>query len=315
MCLDSGVGGIGGRLVRHRHPCAAVPPFRRVSATGGVDPQGSRLAHRSVRRSGLDEHVGLAVSHASGGGSSRIRLLRGIGRVRGGLCRTVGGGFRLRGHTRRIRGGGLGVGRIGLRGGSVRFGGIGRSIGRVRQCLGIASGLLRALGGGLRGVGGALRLTCGRGRALGGSGSRIGGILRGLRRTIGRVSCALSVLGGGSGILGGLLGVGGLRGVIRNIRLRLSDFVGIALHVGIAQVVPSGTIPDKRLNHAIRQRHERGRRIIGFALPVRVKVGQEARAVVFLAFPPRPIFLGLEPQVTDDQIVLRLVRPTESVIL
>ena len=97
--LDGGVRRIGSGLVRHRRPCAAVPPFRRVRAAGGVDPQGSRLAHRRIRRSGLDQHVGLAVRHASGGGSSRIRLLCRPGRVRGGLGRTVGGGLRLRRHA------------------------------------------------------------------------------------------------------------------------------------------------------------------------------------------------------------------------
>ena len=225
----------------------------------------------------MDEHVGLAVSHASCGSGSRIRLLRGIGRIGGGLCRTVSRGLGLGRDARSVRGGGLGIGRVRLGGSRVGLGRIGRSIGRVRQCLGIASGLLRAFGGGLRGVGGALRLTCGGGSALRSHLSRIGGILRGLRRTIGRVSCALSRLGGGSGILGGLLGVSGLRGVIRDVGLRLSDFVGIALHVGIAHVVPSGTIPDKRVNHTIGQGHKHGRRIIGFALPVGVEVGQEAR--------------------------------------
>ena len=97
--LDGGVRRIGSGLVRHRRPCAAVPPFRRVSAIRGVDPQGSRLAHRRGRRSGLDQHVGLAVRHASGGSSSRIRLPCGGGRVGGGLGRTVGGGLRLRRHA------------------------------------------------------------------------------------------------------------------------------------------------------------------------------------------------------------------------
>ena len=78
-------------------------------------------------------------------------------------------------------------------------------------------------------------------------------------RTIRRVSRALSRLGGGSGILSSLLGVGGLRGIVRDIGLRLSDFVGIALHVGIAHVIPLSAIPHQRVNHAIGQWDEHGR--------------------------------------------------------
>ena len=80
-------------------------------------------------------------------------------------------------------------------------------------------------------------------------------------------------------------------------------------------MVPSGTIPDKRVNHTIGQGHKHGRRIIGFALPVRVEVGKHGRRIVLLALPPRPILLRLEPQVADNQIVLRLVRPTKRMIL
>ena len=313
--LDGGVRGVGSGLIRHGHPQIAIPPFRRVRAIRGVNPQGRSLAHRSIRRRALDEHVGLAVSHASCGSGSGIGLLRGIGRIGGGLSRTIGGGLGLSRHARRIGSGGLGVGRVRLGRSRVGLGGLGGLIGGVSQRLRIACGLLRALGSGLSGIGRVLCLTGSRGSTLRSSLSRIGGILSRLGRAIRRVGGALSRLRGGSGILSSLLRIGGLRGVIRDVGLRLSDFVRVLLHVGIAQVVPRGAIPDKRLNHAIRQRHERGRRIIGFALPVGVEVGQEARAVVFLAFPPRPIFLRLEPQVADDQIVLRLVRPTESVIL
>ena len=280
--LDGGVSGVGRGLIGHSHPSTTIPPFRRVRAIRGVNPQGRSLAHRRGRRRALDKHVGLAVSHASGGSCCGIGLLCCIGRIGGGLGRAIGGGLGLSRHARRIGSSGLGIGRVRLRGGSVRFGGsrvglgrIGRSIGRVRQSLRIAGGLLGAFGGGLGGIGRVLGLTCGGGSALRGSLSRIGGILCRLRRTIRRVSRALSRLGCGSGILGGLLGVGGLRGVIRDVGLRLSDFVGIALHVGIAHVVPRGTIPDKRVNHAIRQRNEHGRRIIRSPEPVRVKVREQ----------------------------------------
>ena len=275
--LDGGIRRIGRGLVGHSHPSTAIPTLRRVRAIRGVNPQGRSLAHRRGRRRALNQHVGLAIGHASGGGSSRVRLLRGIGRIDGGLCRTVSRGFGLGRDARSIRGSGLGIGRVRLGRGRVGLGGLGGLIGGVRQRLSIACGLLRALGGGLRGIGRVLGLTGGRGSALRGSLSGIGGILCRLRRTIRRVSCALSVFRCCGGVLGGLLRVGGLRGVIRDIRLRLSDFVGIALHVGIAHVAPRGTIPDKRVNHTIRQGHEHGRRIIGFTLPVGVKVGQEAR--------------------------------------
>ena len=282
--LDSRIGRISGGLVGHSHPSTAIPTLRRVRASSRVNPQGRSLAHRRGRCRALDEHVGLAIGHASGGSCCGIGLLRGIGRIGGGLCRTVSRGLGLGRHTGRIRGSGLGIGRVRLRGGSVRLGGsrVGLGglcglIGGVSQRLRVACGLLRAFGGGLGGIGGILGLTCGGGRTLRGSVGRIGGVLRCLRRTIGRVSCALSVFRCGSGILSSLLRVGGLSRIIRDIRLSLSDFVGIALHVGIAHVVPSGTIPDKRVNHTIRQRHEHGRRIIGFALPVGVEVSQEAR--------------------------------------
>ena len=120
--LDGGVRRIGRGLVGHSNPSRPIPPFRRVRAIRGVNPQGRSLAHRSIRRRALDEHVGLAVSHASCGSGSGIGLLRGIGRIGGGLSRTIGGGLRLRRNTRRIRGGGLGIGRIRLRVGRVRFG-------------------------------------------------------------------------------------------------------------------------------------------------------------------------------------------------
>ena len=313
--LDSRIRGVGSGLVGHSHPSTAIPALRRVRTVRGVNPQGRSLAHRRGRCRALDKHVGLAVRHASGGSGSGIRLPRGGGRVGGGLCRTIGGGLGLSRHARRIGSGGLGIGRIRLGGGSVGLGGFRGFVGRVGQRLRIASGLLRALGGGLRRVGGALRLTCRCRRALRGSLGGIGGILRGLRRTSGRVSRALRVFRGGSGVLSSLLRVGGLRGVIGDVGLRLSDFVGIALHVGIAHVVPRGTIPDKRVDNAVGERHEHGWAGVGCPEPVGVKISQEARAVVLLAPPASPILLGLEPQVADDEIVLRHVRPTESVIL
>ena len=249
----------------------------------------------------MDEHVGLAVRHASGGGSSRIRLLRGIRRIGGGLCRTVSRGFRLGRDTRSSDCCGLG--------------GIGGLIGRIRQSLRIASRLLSALGGGLRGIGGILGLTGGRGGTLRGSGSRIGGILRCLGRTIGRISRALRVFRCGSRILSGLLRVGGLRGIIRDIRLCLLDLLRIVLHVGITHAVPLGAVPHERVDHAVGQRHEHGRRIIRSPEPVRVKVREHGRRIVLLALPASPILLRLEPQVADDQIVLRHVRPTEGMVL
>ena len=313
--LNSRIRGVGSGLVGHSHPSTAIPALRRVRTVRGVNPQGRSLAHRRGRCRALDKHVGLAVRHASGGSGSGIRLPRGGGRVGGGLCRTIGGGLGLSRHARRIGSGGLGIGRIRLGGGSVGFGGFRGFVGGVGQRLRIACGLLRAFGGGLGGIGRILGLTGGRGSALRGGIGRIGGILRGLRRTSGRVSRALRVFRGGSGILGGLLGVGGLRGIVRDVGLRLSDFVGIALHVGIAHVVPRGAIPDKRLNHAISERHEHGGAVVGCSLPVRVEVGQHGRRIILLTLPASPILLRLEPQVADDQIVLRLVRPTKSVIL
>ena len=282
--LDGGVRGVGRGLIGHSHPSTTIPPFRRVRAIRGVNPEGRSLAHRRGRCRALDEHVGLAVSHASGGSCCGIGLLGGLGRIGGGLCRTVSRGLGLCRHTGRIRGGGLGIGRVRLRGGSVRLGrsrvglgGLGGLIGSVRQRLRIACGLLRALGGGLSGIGRVLGLTGGRGGALRSRLSRIGGVLCGPGRTIRRVSRALSRLGGSSGILSSLLRVGGLRGVIRDVGLRLSDFVGIALHVGIAEMVPCRAIPDKRVNHAIRQWHKHAGRGVRRALPVRVEVSQEAR--------------------------------------
>ena len=321
MCLDCCVGGIGGRLVRHRHPRAAVPPFRCVSAAGGVDPQGSRLAHRRIRSSGLDEHVGFAVRHASGSSGSSIRLLCRVGRVRGGLCRAVGRGLGLRGNARSVRGGGLCMGRIGLRSGSVQLGGsrvglggIGGSVGRVGQRLRIASGLLRRFGCGLRRIGGILGLTCGGGGTLSGSSSRVGGILRCLRRTIGRVSRALRVFRCGSGILSSLLGVGGLRRIVRDIRLRLLDLLRIVLDIGIAEMVPIRAIPHQRIDHAVGERHQHARTVVRRAGPVCVEVREHGRRIVLLALPPRPILRRLEPQVADNQIALRLVRPTERMV-
>ena len=105
--LDSRIGGIGRGLIGHSHPSTAIPTLRRVRASSRVNPQGRSLAHRRGRCRALDEHVGLAVSHASRRRSRRIRLLRSVGRVRGGLGRTVCGGLRLRGHARSVRGGGL----------------------------------------------------------------------------------------------------------------------------------------------------------------------------------------------------------------
>ena len=190
------------------------------------------------------------------------------------MGRTVSRGLGLRCHARSIRGSGLGVGRVGLGRSRVGLGRIGRSIGGVRQRLGVASGLLGAFGGGLRGVGGALRLTCGRGGTLRGSGSSIGGILRCLRRTIGRISRALRVFRCGSGILGSFAGIRGLSG-IRDIRLRLGNFVRVLLDIGIAKMVPRGAIPDKRIDHAVGEQHEHGRRIIRSPEPVRVKVREQ----------------------------------------
>ena len=272
--LDGSVRRVGSGLVGHRRPSRPVPPFRRVRTVRGVNPESRGLAHRRGRRRALNKHVGLAVRHASGGSGSGIRLLGCIGGVGGGLCRTVSRGLGLCRHTGRICGGGLGIGRIRLGGGSVGFGGFRGFVGRVGQRLRIASGLLRALGSGLGSRCCILCLTGSRGSTLRSSLSRIGGILSRLGRTIRRVGGALSRLRGGSGILSSLPRVGGLRGVIRDVGLRLSDLVRVLLHVGIAHVVPRGTIPDKRLNHAIRQRHEHGRRIIGFARPVGVEVGK-----------------------------------------
>ena len=209
----------------------------------------------------MDEHVGLAVRHASGGGSSRIRLLRGIRRIGGGLCRTVSRGFRLGRDTRSSDCCGLG--------------GIGGLIGRIRQSLRIASRLLSALGGGLRGIGGLIGLTCGRGRGLRGSGSRIGGILSGLGRTIGRISRALRVFRCGSRILSSLLGIRGLRRIIRDIRLSLGNLVRVLLDIGIAEMAPIRAIPHQGVDYAVGQWHEHGRRIIRSPEPVRVKVREQ----------------------------------------
>ena len=180
--LDGGVRGVGRGLIGHSHPSTTIPPFRRVRTIRGVNPEGRSLAHRRIRRRALDQHVGLAIGHASGGSCCGIGLLRGIGRIGGGLCRTVSRGLGLDRHTGRIRGSGLGIGRVRLRGGSVRLGGsrVGLGglcglIGGVSQRLSIASGLLGALGGGLGGIGGILGLPCGRGRALRGG-------LSGIRR-------------------------------------------------------------------------------------------------------------------------------------
>ena len=120
--LDGGVRRIGRGLVGHSNPSRPIPPFRRVRAIRGVNPQGRSLAHRRGRCRGLDQHVGLAVSHASCGCGSGIGLLRCIGRIGCGLGRTIGGGLGLSRHARRIGSGGLGIGRVGLSGGSVRFG-------------------------------------------------------------------------------------------------------------------------------------------------------------------------------------------------
>ena len=313
--LDSRIGRVGRCLVGHSHPSRPIPAFWSVRAIRGVNPQGSRLAHRRGRRRALDEHVGLAVSHASGGGSSRIRLLCRIGRVRGGLGRTVSRGLRLSRHARSVRGGGLRIRSVRLGRNRVGLGGIGRSVGGVGQRLGIASGLLRAFGGGLRGIGRILGLTCGSGGALRGGSSRIGGILSGLRRTIGRVSRALRVFRCGGGVLSGLLGVGGLRRVVRDIRLSLGNFVRVLLDIGIAEMVPIRAIPYQGVDHAVGQWHEHARTVVRLALPVRVEVGQHGRRIIFLPFPASPILLGLEPQVTDDEIVLRLVGTTESMVL
>ena len=306
--LDSRIRGVSSGLVGHSHPSTAIPTLRRVRASSRVNPQGRSLAHRRGRCRALDEHVGLAVSHASRRRSRRIRLLRSVGRVRGGLGRTVCGGLRLRRHARSVRSGGLRIGRIGLRGGSVRLGGsrvglgrIGRSIGRVRQSLGIASGLFRAFGGGLGGIGGILGLTCGGGRALRGSVGRVGGILRCLRRTICRICRALRVFRCGSGILSSLLRVGGLSRIVRDIRLSLGNLVRVLLDIGIAEMVPIRAIPDKRIDYAVGERHQNARRSVRSPLPVRVKVGHEAGRIILLAFPPRPILLRLEPQVADDE--------------
>ena len=180
--LDSRIRGVSSGLVGHSHPSTAIPTLRRVRASSRVNPQGRSLAHRRGRCRALDEHVGLAIGHASGGSCCGIGLLRGIGRIGGGLCRTVSRGLGLDRHTGRIRGSGLGIGRVRLRGGSVRLGGsrVGLGglcglIGGVSQRLSIASGLLGALGGGLGGIGGILGLPCGRGRALRGG-------LSGIRR-------------------------------------------------------------------------------------------------------------------------------------
>ena len=268
--LDGGVRGVGRGLIGHSHPSTTIPPFRRVRTIRGVNPEGRSLAHRRIRRRALDQHVGLAVRHASGGSCCGIGLLGCIGRIGGGLGRAIGGGLGLSRHARRIGSSGLGIGRV-------RLGSIGRSVGGVSQRLRIASGLLRRFGCGLCGIGGILGLTGGRGRTFRSSSSSIGGVLSGLRCTIGRVSRALRVFRCGSGILSSLLRVGGLRGVIRDVGLRLSDFVGIALHVGIAEMVPCRAIPDKRVNHAIRQWHKHAGRGVRRALPVRVEVSQEAR--------------------------------------
>ena len=100
--LDSRIRGVSSSLVGHSHPSTAIPALRRVRASSRVNPQGRSLAHRRGRCRGLDQHVGLAIGHASGGSSSRIRLPCGIGRIGGGLCRTVGGGLGLRGNARSV---------------------------------------------------------------------------------------------------------------------------------------------------------------------------------------------------------------------
>ena len=261
MRLDGRVRRVGRGLVGHRDPRRPVPPFRRVRTIRRVNPQCRGLAHRRIRRSALDEHVGLAVRHASGGGGSGIRFPCGGGRVGRGLGRAVGGGLGLGRDARSVGGGGLGMGRVGLRGGGVRFGGsrvglrrIGRSVGGVRQCLRVASGLLGAFGGGLRRIGGILGLTGGRGRALCRGVRRVGG---GLGRACGalRAVCrALRVFRCCGGVLGSLLGVGGLRRIVRDIRLRPLDLLRIVLHIGITHVVPIRAIPHQRIDHAIGQR-------------------------------------------------------------
>ena len=127
----------------------------------------------------------------------------------------------------------------------------------------------------------------------------------------------MSVLRCGSGILSSLLRVGGLSRIIRDIRLRLLDLLRIVLHIGIAHVVPRGAIPDKRIDHAVCERHQHGRAGVWRAGPIRVKVREHGRRIVWRALPPRPILLRLEPQVADDQPFgcVRLVRPTESMVL
>ena len=105
--LDSRIRGVSSGLIGHSHPSTATPTLRRVRTVRGINPESRSLAHRRGRCRGLDQHVGLAIGHASCGSGSRIRLLRGIGRIGGGLCRTVSRGLGLRGNARSVRGGGL----------------------------------------------------------------------------------------------------------------------------------------------------------------------------------------------------------------
>ena len=80
-------------------------------------------------------------------------------------------------------------------------------------------------------------------------------------------------------------------------------------------MIPIRAIPDKRIDYAVGQRHEHGRRIVRRSLPVRVEVGKHRRRIILLTLPASPILLRLEPQVPDDKIVLRLVGTTKRMIL
>ncbi|QXM18739.1 hypothetical protein [Pseudomonas phage PARCL1pr] len=64
-------GCIGGHLVAHRYPGAAVPAFRRIGVAGGVDPQVLRQALVSGRR-------GAAIDHFPLGAGRRGGCLRGL---------------------------------------------------------------------------------------------------------------------------------------------------------------------------------------------------------------------------------------------
>ena len=97
-----------------------------------------------------------------------------------------------------------------------------------------------------------------------------------------------------------LFGGHGIHGeMLRSHRTRRENVVRHEVERREARAIPS-----QHLNHAVSERHQNARRIVRCSLPVCVEVGHEARRIVLLSLPARPILLRAPPHVTRLQPIM-----------